>query len=122
MSSSYVRVQISARGPIACGIDATAGLEAYKGGVYSEFNPSPGVRVPLRPAPSPHPLQINHIISVAGWGVDNGVEYWIVRNSWGMCARVVRACVHLTWAIGTPWGEDGWFRIVTSTYENGQGA
>lgn len=74
-----MKAEIFARGPISCGIDATKKLEEYTGGIFSE--------VKLLPT-------INHEIAVVGWGKENGVEFWIGRNSWG-----------------TYWGEGDFFRI-----------
>jgi len=48
-----MKAEILARGPISCGIDATAKLEKYTGGIYSE--------VKLLPIS-------NHEIAVVGWG------------------------------------------------------
>ena len=76
-----MKAEIFARGPIACGISVTEKFEKYTGGIYSEKVLMPS---------------INHIISVVGWGVEEGTgrQFWIGRNSWG-----------------TYWGEMGFFRI-----------
>uniref|UniRef100_A0AC35U5I5 Pept_C1 domain-containing protein n=1 Tax=Rhabditophanes sp. KR3021 TaxID=114890 RepID=A0AC35U5I5_9BILA len=47
--------------------------------------------------------EIDHIIAVVGWETVPGIgEVWIGVNSWG-----------------TPWGEQGWFRVPTSAYKDG---
>jgi len=74
-----MKAELTANGPISCGIHVTDAFEDYTGGIYSEK-----VRFPM----------INHEISVVGFSKDatTGEEYWIGRNSWG-----------------TYWGMNGFF-------------
>ena len=72
--------EIYSRGPVAATINAEP-IVKYTGGVFSEEGQSE---------------QSNHIVSITGWGTDSttGIQYWIVRNSWGQY-----------------WGEMGYMRL-----------
>lgn len=75
--------QIYQHGPITCGMAVTDEFLDYRGGI---FNDTTGR------------TDQDHDISIVGWGVENGVQYWIGRNSWG-----------------SYWGEKGFFQIVRGT-------
>merc|ERR1711998_662473 len=75
--------EICQRGPIACGVAVPDALENYTSGIYEDKT---------------NDTNIVHDISVVGFGVENGVKYWTVRNSWG-----------------THFGEQGFFRVVRGT-------
>jgi len=110
--------EIYARGSLACGVDAEP-LHQYKGGVIKGKGEA-----------------VNHIISVTGWGVDNGDKYWVVRNSWGefwgemSYARVSRGegkslqieDFPCSWATPNTWTEHNFPCGEDATDCNGKGA
>jgi len=55
-------------GPLAVAINAEK-LMYYKGGVVT--------------ADHCNPAALDHAVFVVGYGTTNGVDYWLVKNSWG---------------------------------------
>merc|ERR1711920_380985 len=72
-------------GPLAICINAGP-MQFYKGGIAH-----PWKRVC-------NPKRLDHGVAIVGFGVDAGVKYWKIRNSWG-----------------TGWGEEGYYRIIRGT-------
>lgn len=82
-------------GPLAVSFEVYDDFLHYSGGVYTHsatkgllgFNPF---------------VITNHVVLIVGYGEDNGIPYWTVKNSWG-----------------TTWGENGFFRILRGSSEKG---
>ena len=45
-------------------------------------------------------ISTNHAVAIVGWGTENGVDYWLIKNSWGKY-----------------WGDNGYIKVKRSTYE-----
>lgn len=72
--------EIYQRGPIVCSAATdSAFMYDYRSGVYT----------------GPNSTTIDHNVEVVGWGVEDGIDYWHVRNSWG-----------------SYWGELGFFKLA----------
>ena len=69
-------------GPISVSFQVIAGFKAYTSGVYKVENCGKTTQ------------DVNHAVLATGYGTDNGVAFWNVKNSWGAA-----------------WGNAGYFRI-----------
>jgi len=76
-----IQTEIMTNGPVQANFQVFSDFFYYTGGVYHRTKDAT--------------IQGGHAVRVVGWGTtDDGVDYWIVANSWD-----------------TEWGEGGFFRI-----------
>jgi len=74
-------------GPLSIAIDLKSDLFTYKSGVYKA-----GKGIDCG----------GHAVNLFGWGVENGVKYWLVQNEWN-----------------SGWGDQGYVRVLRGVNEIG---
>ena len=82
-----IQTEIMTNGPVEAAFSVYEDFLTYKSGVYAHQSGQ---------------LLGGHAIKILGWGVDNGVNYWIVANSWN-----------------EDWGNQGFFNIKRGVDECG---
>ncbi|XP_066226522.1 dipeptidyl peptidase 1 isoform X1 [Saccopteryx leptura] len=92
-NEALMKLELVHHGPMAVAFEVYDDFLHYHKGVYHHT----GLKDPF------NPFELtNHAVLLVGYGTDpdSGLDYWIVKNSWG-----------------TSWGEDGYFRILRGADE-----
>ncbi|CAG9770813.1 unnamed protein product [Ceutorhynchus assimilis] len=82
-----MQLEIMKNGPVEATLDVYEDFLAYKSGIYQKTSDNYLGGLALK---------------MLGWGVENGVKYWLIANSWN-----------------ERWGEAGYFRIIRGQNEAG---
>ena len=82
-----IQKEVMTHGPVEVAFEVYEDFLNYDGGVYVHTGGKLGG---------------GHAVKLIGWGIDQGMPYWLVVNSWN-----------------TDWGEDGLFRILRGVDECG---
>ncbi|XP_054821647.1 pro-cathepsin H-like [Prosopis cineraria] len=68
--------------PVSVAFEVVSGFRFYKKGVYTSNTCGST------------PMDVNHAVLAIGYGVEDGVPYWLIKNSWG-----------------DSWGDHGYFKM-----------
>jgi cathepsin L len=85
-SEEALKQAVGSIGPISIGVNADP-LQLYQSGIIDDPTCDDN---------------IDHGVLAVGYGVENGVEYWLIKNSWG-----------------TLWGEQGYYRMKRNANQCG---
>jgi cathepsin F len=82
MNEEEMKAYLVNTGPLAIFINANPLIFYSTGIIYADSSEC-------------NPEDLNHFVVLVGYGIENGKDFWIIKNSWG-----------------EEWGEDGYFRIT----------
>ncbi|MFS7982773.1 putative cathepsin H [Helianthus anomalus] len=68
--------------PVSVAFEVIANFRLYTGGVFTSDDCGSG------------PMDVNHAVVAVGYGAEDGVPYWLIKNSWG-----------------ADWGLNGYFKM-----------
>ena len=81
-----IKEAVAKFGPVTVAIDASEwGFAYYSSGIYISNTCNPNNN--------------NHAVLVVGYGTEGGIDYWIIKNSWGPNWGEVRASIFKHWFI-----------------------
>jgi len=84
---TQIMTELMKHGPIEAAFTVYDDFPLYKSGVYKHTSQT---------------ALGGHAVKMIGWGVEGGVKYWLVANSWN-----------------TDWGDNGYFKIIRGIDECG---
>ncbi|KAJ3662913.1 hypothetical protein Zmor_007228 [Zophobas morio] len=86
-SVKQIQIEIMTNGPVEADYDVYEDFPNYSSGVYQHTQGD---------------YEGGHAIKIIGWGVEDGVDYWLAANSWN-----------------AEWGDRGYFKILRGENECG---
>lgn len=72
--------EIINNGPMVVSFAPDAGFDLYDSGIYEPGNFDNWIH---KDQMQPEFTLVEHSVLCYGWGVENGVKYWKLANSWG---------------------------------------